>query len=37
MKDFFTLGFEILKTTCKAAVLILSVIGFVTLIGGLTK
>lgn len=34
MKDFFRLGFEILKTTWKVAVLILALIGFVVAIGG---
>lgn len=37
MKELFKLGFEITKTACKAGILILAVIGFVTLIGGMTK
>ena len=37
MRDFLKLTTEILKTTYKAAILILAVIGFITLIGGMTK
>lgn len=34
MKDFFKLGYEIMKITWKAAILILALIGFATVIGG---
>ncbi len=37
MKEIFNLGFEILRTFCKAVILALVLIGFATLIGGLTK
>lgn len=37
MKDLFKLIFEITKTAGKAGVLILAVIGFITLVGGMTK
>lgn len=34
MKDFFKLGSEILRTAWKAAILILALVGFATVIGG---